>query len=232
MTPSPKPGRGSAPGSAGQNLTVKQQRAASRAKKLEEYHRQQRRAGRNRTIGIAVGALAVVAVIALVVTVIVATPKPASYTAGGSGKKIQGVQTFSNTAGHVDTPVTYAQTPPAGGEHNPIWLNCGVYDQPVPNENAVHALEHGAVWVTYDPSLSASELDALKAKLPSSYAVLSPYKGLPAPIVLSAWNAQLKVDSADDKRIAGFFEEYWKGGTAPEIGAPCTGGLDAPGKVS
>lgn len=227
MTPSPKPGS-----STGQNLTVKQQRAASRAQKLEEYRRQQQRTARNRKIGILVGIVAAVAVVALVVTSVVLTPRPASYSAGGEGRTVEGVETFTNGAGHVETAVTYPQTPPAGGEHNPVWLNCGIYDRPVPNENAVHALEHGAIWVTYDPALGDAELATLKSKLPSTYAVLSPYEGLPAPIVLSGWNVQLKVKSASDKRIPEFFEEYWKSLTVPEPGAMCTGGLDAPGKVA
>jgi hypothetical protein len=62
--------------------------------------------------------------------------------------------------------------------------------------------------------------------------VLSPFEGLPSPIVLSGWNVQLQVDKADDERIPAFFEEYWKSQDAPEPGATCTGAIDAPGKVS
>ena len=40
---------------------------------------------------------------------------------------------------------------------------CGIYDQPVPNERAVHNLEHGAVWIAYQPSLPKAELDELYA---------------------------------------------------------------------
>jgi hypothetical protein len=227
VTPAPSSGSTSTG-----SLTVKQQRAAARARKLEEYHRQQKRSARNRRIGIIAGVVAAIAVVAIVITSIVLTPQKATYSAGSSGASVKGVETFTNTAGHVQTPVTYAQTPPTGGEHNPTWLNCGVYTQAVPNENAVHALEHGAIWVTYDPSLSAEELTALKAQLPSTYVVLSPFEGLSSPIVLSGWNVQLQVDSASDKRIPQFLEEYWKGGTAPELGASCSGGFDAPGKVA
>lgn len=228
MTPAPPTGSESGQ----KNLTVKQQRLAQRAKKLEEYHRQQKRSKRNRKIGLIGGIVAAVVVIGIVVTSVVLTPQKASYDAGSDGATVEGVETFENGAGHVETPVTYPQTPPAGGEHHPTWLNCGVYTEPVPNENAVHALEHGAVWVTYDPSMSSEDLDALKTKIPSTYSVLSPFEDVPSPIVLSAWNAQLQVDSADDPRIAEFFEEYWKSEKVPEPGALCTGGFDAPGKVT
>ena len=50
---------------------------------------------------------------------------------------------------HVTGPVTYSVTPPVGGDHNAIWMNCGVYSQQVPTERAVHNMEHGAVWITY-----------------------------------------------------------------------------------
>ena len=215
--------------------SVKQQRAAQRAKKLEEYHRQQKRSALRRKIWLIAGSAAALAVVTIVVLSVVMTPQKApdaTYQPGSDGATITGVETFENPAGHVDTPVTYPETPPAGGEHNPNWLNCGVYTEPVPNEYAVHALEHGAIWVTYDPSISEAELDSLRKQLPSTFVVLSPYDGVASPIVLSGWNVQLEVDSASDERIPAFFEEFWQGGSAPEIGAPCTGGIDAPGKVS
>jgi hypothetical protein len=214
--------------------SIKDERAAKRARKLEEYHRQQKRGKRNRRIGIIGGCIAGVAVIALLVTTFALTPRAPSLAGGGAGdaSQVDGVETFSNTATHVETAVTYEQTPPAGGEHAAAWLNCGVYEQQVPNENAVHSLEHGAIWVTYDPALSAAELDTLKAELPSTYVILSPFEDLPSPIVLSGWNSQLQVDSADDSRINEYLTEFWKSTNVPEDGSPCTGAIDAPGKVS
>lgn len=216
------------------NLTVKQQREQKRQEKLAEYQKQLAKRRRSKLVWWVVGSAAVVVVIALIVASIVFAPKPApTYTPGSDGADIEGVETFENVTEHVDGTVDYPQSPPAGGPHNPVWLNCGVYDLPVPNENAVHALEHGAVWVTYDASQVADdELASLRSQLPSTYVVLSPYEGLDSPIVLSAWNHQLKLDSADDARIPEFFEEYWRSQSAPEPNAPCTGGLDAPGKQS
>src|SRR3712207_9592687 len=54
------------------------------------------------------------------------------------------VQTYNvGPAGqHTEGSVDYPQSPPVGGEHNPIWQNCGLYEEPVRNETAVHSLEH------------------------------------------------------------------------------------------
>ncbi|MEU1971050.1 DUF3105 domain-containing protein [Microbacterium sp. NPDC019599] len=216
------------------NQTVKQQREQKRQEKLAEYQRQLAKRKRGKIVWWTVGSAAAVLVIAAIVASIVFAPAPpASYDAGGTGAEIEGVATYQNETRHVEGTVEYEQSPPAGGPHNQVWLNCGVYDQPVPNENAVHSMEHGAVWVTYDPeALSADELATLKTYLPSSYVILSPYEGLDVPVILSNWNHQLKLDSVDDPRISEFFEEYWRSQDVPEPTALCSGALDAPGKVS
>jgi len=210
-------------------VAAKKEREAQRAARVEESYQRKKRGTLRRRLTTVGGA---VAGVALLVVAYVFIPQSASYSAGSTGTLIEGVQIYANRAGHVTGAVTYPQTPPVGGEHNPVWLNCGIYSEPVPNVYGVHALEHGAVWVTYDPALSPSELDALRMHLPSTYVILSPYPGLPAPIVLSAWNKQLRVAAADDERIPMFFEEYWRSQYVPEPGALCSGGIDGPGRVS
>jgi hypothetical protein len=219
-------------GNPARQLTIKEQRAEQRAIKVEAFKKEQARKRRAKRVGITLAIVSGVAVIALLVTALILTmPKNASYTAGGTGADIEGVETFENTNNHVQTAVEYAQTPPAGGDHAPAWLNCGVYTEPQANENAVHSLEHGAIWVTYDPSISAEELDLLKTKLPSTFVILSPFEDLPSPIVLSGWDVQLQLDEASDERIGEFFEEYWKSADVPEPNAACTGAIDGPGKA-
>ena len=203
---------------------AKQERAAQQeqARRARKRAQLQKRVTKYVVIAVIVGGLAAWLFI----------PRKGSYTSGGSGDVIAGVQTYRNLPGHTESPVTYAQTPPAGGEHHPTWLNCGIYTEAVPNVYAVHSLEHGAVWVTYDRQLSADALATLREHLPSTYVVLSPYGGLPAPIVLSAWNVQLHLQTPDDPRLPRFFEEYWRNQNVPEPGAPCTGGSDGPGRSS
>lgn len=207
--------------------TKAQRQAEQRAAQLETFKKKQAAAKRNRVIVIGLSVLGSLAVIALVATVIVINIQPKPDT----GALLGDVQTFDDLeATHVEGTVDYAMSPPAGGPHNQVWLNCGIYSEAVPNENAVHDLEHGAVWITYAPDLPQSDIDKLKATTPSTYAVLSPFPGLDAPIAISAWGAQLKVTDPDDPALGAFIDRYWKAADAPEPGAPCTGGVDGPGK--
>ncbi len=128
---------------------------------------------------------------------------------------------------HTMDDVTYPQVPPAGGAHAPIWLACGVYDEPVRDENAVHDLEHGTVWITHDPDLSDDDRATLAEQLPDN-GIMSPREGLPSPVVVTVWGAQLRLDSADDRRLGLFLEEYGDGHTAPEFGVSCEGGTPSP----
>jgi hypothetical protein len=139
---------------------------------------------------------------------------------------LDAVTTFEVTRDHTTEPVSYPQSPPVGGDHNPSWLNCGVYDAPVPDELAVHSLEHGAVWVTYQPDLPADQVTALEDTLPDTYIVLSPREGLPSPVVASAWGVQLQLTGAADPRLPEFVTTYRQGPQTPEPGAACTGGSD------
>ncbi|MCS5715563.1 DUF3105 domain-containing protein [Herbiconiux sp. CPCC 205716] len=212
-------------------LTVKQEREARRAEKVAQMIAQQKKQQRNRRIGIFGGAAAGVIALGLVITFVVTSAEPKVDPASIS---IGELQSYDNlTSNHVTGTVDYAQTPPAGGDHNAVWLNCGVYDQAVPNENAVHALEHGAVWVTYDPAVvDEAGVETLRSELPDTYVVLSPYEGLASPVVASAWGNQVFLDGVDDERLGDFVQKFWRSNDAPEPGAACTGGLDASGKVA
>ena len=146
-------------------------------------------------------------------------------------QQIEGVTTYSNLGrDHVNDTVSYEQTPPVGGPHSPVWQNCGVYTESIANENGVHTLEHGAVWITYQLDLPDSEVQVLQTiTRQSGYRLLSPYPDLPSPIVISAWGYQLQIERADDPRIKDFIEQYELNPQGPEPGAPCTGGTGQPG---
>jgi hypothetical protein len=137
---------------------------------------------------------------------------------------VPGVRSFENLSiQHRNGTITYEQTPPAGGEHNPVWQNAGFYEQQVIRERAVHTLEHGAVWITYRADLPEDQKEELRRIVESQDCLLaSPYP-LSAPVVASAWGKQLRLNSVDDPRLQEFIRAYRKGPQTPEPGAPCTG---------
>lgn len=141
-----------------------------------------------------------------------------------------GVMSWKGTLGrtHVTTTVKYPTEPPVGGDHDRAWMNCNgdVYTKPLNNMNAVHSLEHGAVWVTYTGKASKADVDALAAKVKKTpYTLMSPDDGQKDPIMLTAWGHQRTVTSASDPNVDKFFEAYVQGAQTPEPGAACTGGL-------
>jgi hypothetical protein len=141
---------------------------------------------------------------------------------------------------HVEGPVDYAVTPPVGGPHNPIWMNAGLYTKPIPSERAVHNLEHGVVWITYRPDLPQGQVDELTELFKRQSMIAEPQDGgrsnrfmdvspwsdnnLPAPIVISSWGYQLKVQKADDPRLQQFIDTFRHNAKyAPEYGAAVDG---------
>ncbi|TQN41701.1 uncharacterized protein DUF3105 [Blastococcus colisei] len=179
--------------------------------------------------GLIAGALAVVVFAAAVITYAVVQVNESNANRVEAVDEIDGVQVYDDlSAEHVTTPVDYEQSPPVGGPHAPPpdWADCTgtVYDVDIRHENAVHSLEHGAVWITYDPeALSQDEIDTLAALVEDeSGRMLSPVEGLDSPISLQSWGHQLKVDSVDDIRIKQFADFLTLNAEfTPEPGASC-----------
>ena len=144
-------------------------------------------------------------------------------------KQIPGVVTQGYPGGqHVgrETQVAYTHSPPFGGAHDAVWAACNgaVYPQAVRTENLVHSLEHGAVWIAYNPDqVTGDALTTLRSKVDGEpYTLMSPYPGLDQPISVQSWGHQLKLSDAADPRIDQFIaalrlNQY----TYPEPGASC-----------
>ena len=143
---------------------------------------------------------------------------------------IEGIEQFPGLErGHIEAPVAYAQTPPVGGQHHPAWQNCGTYTQRIQNENAVHSLEHGAVWITNQPNLPAAEVQTLQSLTrQSGFRRLSPYPDLPSPIVASARGLPTETGAGRRSPLERFIKTYEQSPLAPEPGAVCYGGLGQP----
>ncbi|NED33355.1 DUF3105 domain-containing protein [Streptomyces sp. SID8499] len=221
---------------------------------MEELRRaEQARQRRNRVLGI-VASVAVVAGLTVGGVLFVHAQTAQSENGGTAGSAVEaksgqdgkntkpggaghfttgpdGVRTWQGTLtrNHTTDPVTYPMEPPVGGDHNPVWQNCNgdVYTAPIKNEHAVHALEHGAVWVTYNAKAAKADVAALAEKVRRTpYTLMSPVADQKDPIMLSAWAHQRSVSGAKDPNVDKFLAEFVQGAQTPEPGAACTGGVD------
>jgi hypothetical protein len=178
--------------------------------------------------GLIAGAVVVVLFAAAVLVYAGVKVHQANANKASKPSDIAGLQTFKYASGqnHVSTPVTYKESPPVGGPHDPYWADCTgtVYTVDIRHENAVHAEEHGAVWITYNPQkVSKAEISTL-SKLVSGQPgrLMSPYAGLSSPISIQSWNHQLKVSKASDPRLKEFADFFTTNPTYyPEVGASC-----------
>ncbi len=207
-------------------------RTNDRRARIEEMRRaEQARERRGRIITIAISGVVVAGLVGFGVFVLNKESEKKDQQVAEAKAPVTGEKSWDAKKlgrNHVAKAVTYPMKPPVGGDHNQVWMNCNgdVYTEPVPDVNAVHSLEHGAVWVTYNDKAPAGEVSKLADKVKKTpYSMMSPVKDQAGAIMISAWGKQVTVDSASDKRVSQFFTKYVQGPQTPEPGAACTNGL-------
>jgi hypothetical protein len=125
---------------------------------------------------------------------------------------------------HTLADVHYDRSPPAGGAHGAYAAPCAFVDEALPEELYVHAMEHGAVWLAYEPTLPAADLAVLRG-LTQEYddVAASPWDDLEPgeAVVATAWGRQLRLDSVDDPRLERFVRASRNLDSAPEAPIGC-----------
>lgn len=119
---------------------VKQARSSAQ-EKLSDLRGQQARRERRQRLTIWTAAITAVVVVAGVVaaTVIVSRNTPRAGP-------LHGGDVYARVGAHGGP--CHLRTDTLAGGDTQAATNCGTYEAPVTNENAVHSMEHGAVWVT------------------------------------------------------------------------------------
>jgi hypothetical protein len=216
-------------GPKGRNNSPKAREAARRARVEEIRKAEQARERRTRVLMIGITTAILAGLVGGGWYLIDTAREKEAAEAAAKAAPVDGVKSWSKlTQNHVTEPVEYKMSPPVGGDHHQVWVNCDkqVYTKAVPNENAVHGLEHGAVWITYNDKAAEADVKALTELVKkTTYSFMSPYEDQSSPIVLSAWEHQLKVDEASDPRVRKFLNKYVQGEQTPEPGAACSGGM-------
>src|SRR3954468_11549389 len=92
------------------------------------------------------------------------------------------------TEGSLDHP-PYNSNPPTSGWHWPQPAQWGTYNTTQPDEQMVHNLEHGGIWISYQPDkvdqATIDKLNDFAKRYP--LIIVEPRAADDAPIVLAAW---------------------------------------------
>jgi len=110
-------------------------------------------------------------------------------------------------------PVPYNSNPPTSGYHVGSMISpWGIQKEPVSDKVSTHNIEHGGVIIFYKQSLDAdslAKLDTLARDLQRQNQCLlmtsRPDDQIDHPVVVTAWNYMLSLDSVDTTKITQFF---------------------------
>src|SRR6266540_3851967 len=180
----------------------KKKRVASRTKAQSNY------AWHRRVPWLAIGAGAIVLVVGVLVARSFGVGESAGhYTGPGSG-----------VGNHITEgqAIAYPSYPPTYGPHWPAPTTWGLHTEVVPDERAVHNLEHGGVVASYNniPAEALAALQALLTTYPKDKygevkLLIRPYdKIAPGTIALTAWSWIDELTTYDDARVRRFLNAH------------------------
>ncbi|MFZ2522776.1 MAG: DUF3105 domain-containing protein [Minisyncoccia bacterium] len=125
------------------------------------------------------------------------TPRP------GEEFTILGQEHISIGASHAP----YNSNPPTSGPHYVQPAEWGVYQDELPDEQLIHNLEHGGIWISYKgiDDETKSKIEALVKSYPVGL-VITPRLANDSPITLASWGRLLKLDDFDEEKIKEFLK--------------------------
>jgi len=97
--------------------------------------------------------------------------------------------------------------PPTSGNHWPQPAQWGFYLSPLPDEQLVHNLEHGGIWISYNDidEETKSKLGVIASKYPLAV-ISAPRPENDDKIAVASWGKLLKLDSLDEELIEKFIK--------------------------
>lgn len=101
----------------------------------------------------------------------------------------------------------YNSNPPTSGPHYFQPAEWGVYPNQLKDEQLVHNLEHGGIWISYkdiDPETKA-KLETIGKANPGSV-IVTPRPENDAKVVIASWTRLQKLDSFDETKILAFIK--------------------------
>ncbi|MBX4186962.1 MAG: DUF3105 domain-containing protein [Candidatus Doudnabacteria bacterium] len=153
----------------------------------------------------------------IIIVIVAAVIGAAFWLFKSSQEKVKNLpgQTFENLGQqHIDQGSTnhppYNSNPPTSGWHWPQPADWGVYSTTLPDEELVHNLEHGGIWISYKPD----KVDQNTINMLNDFAkrypliVVEPREKNDAAISLAAWTHLENLDHYDERLILEFISAF------------------------
>ncbi len=129
--------------------------------------------------------------------------KKAELTRPGEVFSSQGQQHIQTGATHEE----YNSNPPTSGPHNGQPANWGIYQSELPDENLIHNLEHGGIWISYNniDNDTKTKIEDLAKRYPNKM-IVTPRSKNDSKIAIASWTRLLKLDVFDEATIVDFIK--------------------------
>lgn len=111
----------------------------------------------------------------------------------------------------VNTPrPEYNSNPPTSGAHYAQPSEWGVYDHELPDEQLVHNLEHGGIWISYKDPADGELVSQLKGIADdfTLKVILTPRAANDSRIAVAAWGRLLKLETFEEGQIRDFISAF------------------------
>lgn len=128
---------------------------------------------------------------------------------------VEGESVPSMDGGHIRPGIghaAYNSNPPTSGPHDATPARCKTYDaaDDAPTDEAiVHSLEHGAVWISYQPDAPEEVIAAIEDLGKSGKVLVSPRAENDSLVAVAAWTKIFKITEwtpESEGEIKGFIQ--------------------------
>jgi len=109
------------------------------------------------------------------------------------------------------TPITYNTDPPTSGTHYPVPQDGGFYTREILPGYLVHSMEHGAIIIYYNSTVTQAQQDEIRNILTPHLGNFATVIALPRndpdyAIILTAWSHWQRLRTYDSNKIRDFID--------------------------
>jgi len=124
----------------------------------------------------------------------------------GETYEVQGQDHIGTDEAHPQ----YNSNPPTSGWHYELPVEWGVYEEELPDEQLVHNLEHGGIWISHKAFIPQEDIEALRAlgREYTAKVIVTVRETNDVQVAVAAWGRLLELEYADTETIRKFIELY------------------------